>query len=93
MSVTADSAEFADGIPTPMYIEQLLRDVDSITSEQLPLENDFDFVMSIKIVVEYDCKSSGYELQLFDGVTSKNGYSIPNMKIYRVQALSPDNQL
>ena len=80
-------------IPTPTYIEQLLRDVDSIASEQLPLETDFDFVMSIKIVAEYDCKISGYEVQLFDGITTKKGYSIPNMKISKVQALSPDNQL
>jgi len=37
--------------------------------------------MSIMIAAEYDYIKSGYRLELLDGSVSKNGYSIPNMRI------------
>lgn len=70
-------------IPTEKYVEQLLGDKDFISSENIPLNNDFDYVMSIMIAAEYDYKQSGYMLELLDGSISKNGYSIPNMRIVK----------
>ncbi|AOT68720.1 hypothetical protein SAMN02745975_03152 [Geosporobacter subterraneus DSM 17957] len=35
------------------YVGQLLGDKDFITSEDIPLDNDFDFVMSLMIAAEY----------------------------------------
>lgn len=70
-------------IPTEKYVEQLLGDKDFISSENIPLNNDFDYVMSIMIAAEYDYKQSGYRLELLDGSISKNGYSIPNMRIVK----------
>lgn len=70
-------------IPTEKYVEQLLGDKDFISSENIPLNNDFDYVMSIMIAAEYDYKQSGYMLELLDGSISKNGYFIPNMRIVK----------
>lgn len=68
-------------IPTEEYIGQLLRDKDYITSEDIPLYNDFDYVMSIMIAAEYDYQNSSYRLEFLDGNVSRNGYSIPSMRI------------
>lgn len=72
-------------VPTEKYVKQLLGDKEFITSENIPLANDFDYVMSIMIVAEYDCENSGYRLELQDGSVSKNGYTIPNMRIEKVE--------
>ena len=68
-------------IPTEKYVEQLLGDKDFISSDNIPLNNDFDYVMSIMIAAEYDYQSSSYRLELLDGSVSRNGYKIPAMKI------------
>lgn len=68
-------------IPAKKNVSQLLENKDYITSEDIPLNNDFDYVMSIIIAVEYDHRNSNYRLRLLDGNVCKNGYSIPNMRI------------
>ena len=68
-------------VPPEDYVLQLLAGKDFISSEDIPLSNDFDYVMSIIIVAQYDCEMSRYRLELFDGSHSRNGYSIPNMII------------
>jgi len=68
-------------IPAEEYVNQLLGDKDFITSGDIPLNNDFDYVMSIMIAAEYDYQSSSYRLELLDGSVSRNGYKIPAMKI------------
>ncbi len=70
-------------IPTAEYVSQLLKGKEYIMSEDIPLNNDFDYVMSIMIAAEYDHNDSNYRLQLLDGNVYKNGYSIPNMRIER----------
>lgn len=70
-------------VPTEDYVAQILADRDSISSEDIPLANDFDYVMSIMIVAEYDCETSQYGIEFSDGSISRNGYSIPNMKIHK----------
>jgi len=70
-------------IPTEKYVEQLLGDREFIASDSIPLENDFDYVMSIMIAAEYDCKNSVNRLELLGGSTNKNGYTIPNMRLHR----------
>ena len=68
-------------IPTEEYVRQLLGDKELITSEDIPLNNDFDYMMSLMITAEYDYQNSNYRLQLLDGSVCRNGYSIPNMQI------------
>ena len=69
-------------VPPEDYVAQLLAGKDFISSEDIPLSNDFDYVMSIIIVAQYDCETSRYRLELLDGSHSRNGYSIPNMIIH-----------
>lgn len=68
-------------IPAEKYVEQLLAGRDFISSEDIPLANDFDYVMSLMIAAEYDYQNSSYTLEFADGDCSKNGYTIPMMKI------------
>lgn len=68
-------------IPAEEYIDRLLSDKDYITSEDIPLNNDFDYVMSIMIVAKCDYQNSGYRLEFLDGSESRNGYSIPRIRI------------
>jgi hypothetical protein len=68
-------------IPAEEYVRQLLGDKEFITSDDIPLDNDFDFVMTLMITAEYDYQSSNYRLQLLDGSVCRNGYTIPNMQI------------
>lgn len=68
-------------VPPEGYVMQILGDKDYITSDDIPLNNDFDYVMSIMIVAEYDCNNSRYRLDFLDGSINRNGYSIPNMTI------------
>lgn len=52
-------------IPAKKNVSQLLENKDYITSEDIPLNNNFDYVMSIIIAVEYDHRNSNYRLRLF----------------------------
>jgi hypothetical protein len=70
-------------IPAEEYVMQLLGGRGSITSEDIPLNNDSDYVMSLMIAAEYDYKKSGYRLEILDGSVERNGYSIPNIKIMK----------
>ncbi len=67
-------------VPAEGYVMGLMGDKEFITSEDLPLNNDFDYVMSILIAAEYDHKKSRYRLDFLDGSVSKNGYTIPLLK-------------
>lgn len=40
-------------VPAEEYVRKLLGDKDFINSEDIPLDNDFDFVMSLMIASEY----------------------------------------
>lgn len=71
-------------VPAEDYVIQLLGDKDSITSGDIPLNNDFDYVMSIMIAAEYDYQNSSYRLEFLDGSVKRNGYTIPHMKISKI---------
>lgn len=75
-------------VPVEEYVDQLLVGRSSITSDEIPLDNDFDYVMSVMIAAEYDCKSSSYRLEFLDGRVNRNGYTIPNMQIIKKSFLS-----
>ena len=68
-------------IPATEYVEKLLGNRDSITSADFPMENDFDFIMSMMIAAGYDSENSTYHLEFGAGEVKKNGYTIPNMTI------------
>lgn len=68
-------------VPTEDYARQILGDRDFITSDDIPMSNDFDYVMSIMIAAEYDYINSSYRLELLDGNIIRNGYTVPNIRI------------
>jgi len=68
-------------VPTDEYVAQILGDKDFILSESIPVDNDFDYVMSLMIVATYDCQQSKYLLEFLGGDTPKGRYTLPNMKI------------
>ena len=77
------SAMSVKTIPTDEYVAQILGNRDFILSENIPLNNDFDYVMSLMIVATYDCQRSNYMLEFLSGDTSKGRYTLPNIKIYK----------
>lgn len=70
-------------IPATDYAEWLLCNRDHITAADIPMETDFDYVMSIMLAVDYDEGASPYKLTFGEGQIKKNGYSYPNMTISR----------
>ena len=70
-------------IPTEEYVARLLEGREYMESKDFPLENDFDFVMSLMVVMDYEEGESPYNLEFLEGKVKKNGYSIPNMEISR----------
>jgi hypothetical protein len=75
------AAMSVETIPAEEYVMQLLGGKEFITSEDIPLNDDYDYVMSLMIAAEYDYKKSGYRLEILDGSVERNGYSIPNVRI------------
>ena len=70
-------------IPANEYVAQLLHDRDSIHSSEFPMNSDFDYVMSMMITMEYDAKTSPYQLEFLEGQAHIGRYSIPNMIVSR----------
>ena len=65
------------------YVQGWLGDADIRCSEELSLEEDKDYIMSLLAILESKDASAGYVVQELDGTFCKNGYSIPQMQIRR----------
>ena len=65
------------------YVQGWLGDADMRCSEELSLEEDKDYIMSLLAILESKDASAGYVVQELDGIFCKNGYSIPQMQIRR----------
>lgn len=65
------------------YVQGWLGDADMRCSEELSLEEDKDYIMSLLAILGSKDASAGYAVQELDGIFCKNGYSIPQMQIRR----------
>ena len=65
------------------YVQGWLGDADMRCSEELSLEEDKDYIMSLLAILGSKDASAGYVVQELDGIFCKNGYSIPQMQIRR----------
>ena len=70
-------------IPVNEYVDKLLRDRDSISSAEIEIGGDFDYVMLMMVAMEYDSETSPYRLVYSEGQTTTGVYNIPNMVISR----------
>ena len=65
------------------YVQGWLGDADMRCSEELSLEEDKDYIMSLLAILGSKDASAGYVVQEINGTFCKNGYSIPQMQIRR----------
>jgi len=70
-------------IPVNDYVDKLLRGRDRATSGELQIDGDFDYVMLLMLVMEYDSKKSPYRLEFGEGQVEIGIYGVPNMIISR----------
>jgi len=70
-------------IPVNDYVDRILQDRDYVTSGELQIDGDFDYVMLFMLVMEYDSKKSPYYLEFGEGQVEIGRYGVPNMVISR----------
>ena len=70
-------------IPVNDYVYRILQGRDRVTSGEFQIDGDFDYVMLLMLVMEYDSKKSSYHLEFGEGQVQIDRYSIPNFVIRR----------
>ena len=65
------------------YVEQWLGEAEVCYSEDLNLEDDKAYIMSLLAVLTGGDRSSTYTVRELEGVYSENGYAIPRLQIKR----------
>nr|WP_243024045.1 Wadjet anti-phage system protein JetA family protein [Butyricicoccus sp. AF10-3] len=65
------------------YVQGWLGESDVCRSEDIPLENDKDYVMSLLAVLTGGDRSADFTVQELDGERRENGYAIPELQISR----------
>lgn len=65
------------------YVEQWLGEAGMCYSEDLGLEDDKAYIMSLLAVITGRDRSSAYTVRELEGIYSENGYSIPRLQIKR----------
>ena len=65
------------------YVEQWLGEAEVCYSEDLNLEDDNAYIMSLLAVLTGGVRSSTYTVRELEGVYSENGYAIPRLQIKR----------
>ena len=65
------------------YVEQWLGEAEVCYSEDLNLEDDKAYIMSLLAVLTGGDRSSTYTVRELEGVYSENGYAIPRIQIKR----------
>lgn len=64
------------------YVGECLSGKDALRSQELPLSNDRDYIMSILAVLSSGPRSF-YQVRLLDGTDTQNGYTIPRFELLR----------
>jgi len=72
-------------IPVNDYVDKLLMERNCITSAEIEIGGDFDYVMLMMVAMEYNSETSPYCLVFSEGQTTIGKYSVPNMVISRNQ--------
>jgi hypothetical protein len=65
------------------YINELLGDNDSISTKEVELDNDEDFLLLLLSTVRSQDRNSGYGVSPDSGSLDSGGYEIPNMTIIK----------
>jgi len=65
------------------YVQDWLGESDVCRSEDIPLKNDKDYVMSLLAVLTGGDRSADFTVQELDGERRENGYAIPELQISR----------
>ena len=65
------------------YVQGWLGESDVCRSEDIPLKNDKDYVMSLLAVLTGGDRSADFTVQELDGERRENGYAIPKLQISR----------
>ena len=65
------------------YVQGWLGESDVCSSEDIPLKNDKDYVMSLLAVLTGGDRSADFTVQELDGERRENGYAIPELQISR----------
>ncbi|MFA9381489.1 MAG: hypothetical protein ACERKO_10570 [Acetanaerobacterium sp.] len=60
------------------YLNRVFATTNEVTTAELPLENDSDFVCAMMLAMCDECK-----VKPLQGSIKKNGYSIPNLVVRR----------
>jgi hypothetical protein len=58
----------------------------AISGEEIPIDNDTDFILLILAIVRAKEQEMNYNVHLNDGRLERNGYKIPNMTISKKEA-------
>ena len=64
-------------------VQGWLGDRDTCLSEDIPLENDRDYVMSLLAVLSGGSRRAAYQVEELGGSVCENGYSIPKVQFSR----------
>lgn len=78
--------QFKNGYPihrVKAFVDSLLTGRSEITSDNIEITNNEDFILLILAVVRQNDLGMDYKIQLSEGKVNRNGYVIPNMNIKR----------
>jgi len=70
-------------IPANDYVDRILQDRDRVASGELQIDVNFDYVMIIMLLMEYNGEKSPYHLEFGEGQVEISRYGVPNMVISR----------
>lgn len=70
------------------YLSRALADRASITTEELALNNDTDFILLLIAVVRSTDRNAPYGIEFFPGQVQTNGYGLPQMRIYKKEGMA-----
>lgn len=65
------------------YVQGWLGTAETCYSEDLPIQGDKDYVMSLLAILGSKSPSASYTIKELGGAFIENGYSIPQMQICR----------
>lgn len=69
------------------YVDRLFLTSDTVNSEAIPIKDDTDFILLILAVVRANERGMNYKVQMHEGQLEKNEYKIPNMVLYKKEAM------
>jgi hypothetical protein len=68
------------------YVDSLFIAGDTVSSEEIPINNDTEFILLILAIVRANEHGMNYKVQMHEGRLEKNGYKIPNMTLNKKEA-------